>query len=183
MSALNHLIKQIYEQAKSGKWDNVISEWMEEPMLARLCSRYRTPSSGWTFLHQAAYFGHEPACRELIRLGGSAATLTANGKSAVEVAREHGYTELAALLEHSVLEDRSLWSPPTNLDLLPSSNLFQEASERRANSLMLVAYAGGVVQIPSEARYYADPFERPLIGWHGTLDPPCGMDGESMLRA
>jgi hypothetical protein len=30
---------------------------------------YRNASSGWTFLHQAAYFGNEAASRELIRWG------------------------------------------------------------------------------------------------------------------
>lgn len=182
MSALNDLIEKIYEQAKSGSWAYVMSEWLEEPVLARLCSRYQKPSSGWTFLHQAAYFGHEVACRELIRLGASAATLTADGKSAVGVSRERGYSEMALLLERSILDERSLWATPSDPDLLPSSNLFREANERRATRLILVAYAGGVVKIPNEARYYADSFERPLVGWHGTFDPPSGMDGESMLR-
>ena len=182
MSALNYLISQIYEQAKNGDWDSVMSQWMQEPLLGRLCSLYQAPSSGWTFLHQAAYFGHEAACIELIRLGGSSARQSAKGKSAIEVAREHGHSELALLLDRSSFEDRSLWSVPSNPALLPSSNLFQEGNEHRASTLMLVAYAGGVVQIPSEARYYADSFGRPLIGWHGTFDPPCGMDGESMLR-
>ncbi|WP_116423730.1 ankyrin repeat domain-containing protein [Pseudomonas sp. abacavir_1] len=183
MSVLNDLIEQIYEQAKGGNWAYVMSEWSEEPVLARLCSRYRRPSSGWTFLHQAAYFGHEAACRELIRLGASAARLTAEGKSAVEVSRERGGRELAILLDRSILDERSLWATPSDPDLLPSSNLMQEAVERRATRLMLVAYAGGVVKIPSESRYFADSFGRPLVGWHGTFDPPCAMDGESMLRA
>lgn len=182
MSALNHLIRQIYEQAKSGYWDSVMSQWMQEPLLGRLCSLYQAPSSGWTFLHQAAYFGREAACIELIRLGSSAAKQSAKGKSAAEVAREHGYSELALLLDRSILEDRSLWSVPSDPAQLPSSNLFEEANERRASTLMLVAYAGGVVHIPNAARYYADSFGRPLIGWHGTFDPPCAMDGESMLR-
>ncbi|KTC51472.1 hypothetical protein AO262_17690, partial [Pseudomonas fluorescens ABAC62] len=146
------LIRQIYEQAKCGDWDRVMSQWMQEPLLGRLCSLYQAPSSGWTFLHQGAYFGHEAACVELIRLGGSAATPSTGGKSAVEVARERGYGELALLLDRSILGERSLWSVPSNPALLPSSHLFEEANERRATTLMLVAYAGGVVNIPGEAR-------------------------------
>lgn len=38
------------------------------------------------------------------------------------------------------------------------------------------------MKIPKDARYYVDALERPLIGWHGTFDPPSGMDGESLLE-
>jgi hypothetical protein len=40
---------------------------------------------------------------------------------------------------------------------------------------------GGVVKIPSGARYFADSFERVLVGWHGSYDPPVGMDCELMV--
>lgn len=77
---------------------------------------------------------------------------------------------------------KSLWAPPTDPALLPSSCLWTEASERRAQAPMRVAYAGGVVKIAEGARYFVDRSERVLVGWHGTFDPPCGMDGESMLE-
>jgi hypothetical protein len=47
---------------------------------------------------------------------------------------------------------------------------------------MQVAYAGGVAAIPEGSRYFVDSFERTLVGWHDTYDPPCGMDGESMIE-
>jgi hypothetical protein len=46
---------------------------------------------------------------------------------------------------------------------------------------MRVAYAGCVVTIPQGSTYYVDSFGRVLIGWSGSHNPPCGMDGESMV--
>jgi uncharacterized protein len=40
---------------------------------------------------------------------------------------------------------------------------------------MKVAYGGGVVVIPLGAKYFVDSFERTVVGWHGTYDPPGGM--------
>ncbi len=181
MSELQNLLAQTYVQAKIGHWDRVLSEWRDIPLIAYRCSRYQKESSGWTFLHQAAYFGHEIACRELIRLGSSVRRLSLDGKTAADVAQEKGHTALAALLLRAFQDEESLWASPTDPDLRPSSNRWDEAIEHRATEVMLVAYAGGVVKIPANARYFVDSFERVLIGWHGTYDPPCGMDEESML--
>lgn len=171
-----------YDQAKSGDWDYVLAEWKEIPLLARRCSRFQKKSSGWTFLHQAAYFGHETACRELIRLGAAAGIISRSGKTAADVSQEQGYAILASILQRATQEVDSLWVTSTDPDLLPSSSLWEEARECRAKEVMLVIYGGGVVRIPNGARYFADSFERALIGWHGTYDPPCGMDGESIVR-
>ena len=181
MSELDKFIVHAYDQARRGDWGYVLSEWKEIPLLARRCSRFLKQSSGWTFLHQAAYFGHEIACRELIRLGAAVGRLSRDGKTAADVAQEKGHTALASLLRRAIQEKESLWLTSTDPDVLPSSSLWGEATERRALEVLLVAYAGGVVKIPNGARYFADSFERILIGWHGTYDPPCGMDGESMV--
>lgn len=79
MSELQDLITHSYEQAKSGYWDRVLSEWTEFPLIARWCSRFQKDSSGWTFLHQAAYFGNQGACLELIRLGASVGKASNDG--------------------------------------------------------------------------------------------------------
>ena len=68
MSEFQNLVTKAYEQAKSGNWDQVMSEWKEIPLLARRCSRYQRRSSGWTFLHQAAYFGRGMKAGHKMRL-------------------------------------------------------------------------------------------------------------------
>lgn len=69
-----------------------------------------------------------------------------------------------------------------DLSLLPSSQLWEGAQERRAAEAMRVTYGGGVVDIQKGARYFVDSFEHVLVGWHGSYDPPCGIDGESMFE-
>ncbi|MFA6293781.1 MAG: ankyrin repeat domain-containing protein [Victivallales bacterium] len=181
MSEHQQHIERTYEEAKRGGWEQVLSMWRRTPSLAQECSRYQKPSSGWTFLHQAAYFGHEAACRELIRLGAAVDTLSRERQSAADVADERKYPALAALLRRASYGAESLWSPPKEPNLLPSSNLLEEAEERRAAGAMCVAYGGGVVKIPAGARYFADSFERTLVGWHGTYNPPCGMDSNPVV--
>ncbi|WP_017905914.1 ankyrin repeat domain-containing protein [Pseudomonas asplenii] len=181
MSALQSLVEQAYEQAKHGKWDQLLSEWNELPPLARRCCHYQKASSGWTFLHQAAYFGHEVACRALIRAGASLDSVTYKEQTAADIARNQGHPLLAELLQRASRHSESLWVSPNDPDLLPSSNAWSEAREHRAQEAILVAYAGGVVRIAKGDRYFTDSFERTLVGWHGTYDPPCGMDGESIL--
>lgn len=182
VSGLQSVIEEAYKQAKKGQWERVLAEWKAFPRIAYRCSRYQKESSGWTFLHQAAYFGQELACRELIRLGAAVNRLSREGKTSADVAEEKGHTALAALLRRAYKHEGSQWVAPADPDLRPSSGCWEEANECRATEAMLVAYAGGVVKIPAGRRYFADSFERVLIGWHGSYDPPCGMDGEPMVR-
>lgn len=182
MSALQNLIDHAYERARNGNWDEVLSDWTALPQLARRCSHYQKASSGWTFLHQAAYFGNEAACRVLIRSGAPLGTSNAEGQTAADVALEKGHAALAALLGRALQTGDSLWTSPDDPDLLPSSKLWSEATALRAQDALLVAYAGGVVRIAKGARYFADSFGRTLVGWHGTYDPPCGMDGEPLVQ-
>ena len=174
-------ITRAYETAKAKRWDELLTAWSRDPAQARACSRFRKSTIGWTFLHQAAYFGHEVACRALIRVGAAVAKRSVNGETAAGVAKRRGHAALAAVLRRAAAGARSVWSAPTDPDLLPCSCLWGEAVERRASQAMQVAYAGGVVDIPAGRRYYADSFERVLIGWHGSYDPPCGMDDRSMV--
>lgn len=181
VSELHNLVERAYEIAKRGAWDIVLAGWAEIPLIARRCSRYRRRSSGWTFLHQAAYFGQELASRELIRLGAAVGARAGDGRTAADVSQEKGYPALAVLLRRALQDEGSLWAPSSDPDLRPSSNLWSEASERSTIEPVFVAYAGEAVLIPRGARYFADSFDRALIGWHGTYDPPSGMAGESML--
>ncbi len=174
-------VERTYEAARRGDWENILSAWRAAPDVARECSRYQDPSSGWTFLHRAAFFGHEAACRELIRLGAAVAAPSRMRLSAADVADERGYSALATLLRRASDGAVTLYTAPGDPELLPCSCLVGEAKERRAEEDMRVAYAGGIVHIKAGERYFVDSFERTLVGWHGTYDPPRGMDGEPIF--
>ena len=181
MSELQSLIESAYVTAKSGEWDRLLSEWEQSPLLAKRSSRYTKPGSLWTFLHQAAYFGNEQACRVLIRVGASIEALTHDSLTPSEVAVQKGHHELGTFLRNASIGKDSLWEPPIDPDVLPSSNRWREATEARADTELFIAYGGGVVRIPKGAPYFTDSLSRVLIGWHGSFNPPSGMDGESML--
>jgi hypothetical protein len=181
MNELQDLIDQAYKDAKAGHWEKLINEWKISTVLAKRCSRFQKNGSGWTFLHQAAYFGCEPACRLLIRLGVPVAALTHDKRTAADIAAQKGYNSLAELLRRANIGNDCLWDTPCDPDVLPSSNHWNEAKEVIATSEMFVAYGGGVVRISKGSRHFIDDMNRILVGWHGTYDPPSGMDGESML--
>lgn len=181
MSEFKLVIEECYEQAKLGEWERLLSEWNEFSVIAKKCSRYQKETSGWTFLHQAAYVGNVRACEELIRIGASPILKTKDGETPANVAKRKGYMKLASLLESAEFENDSLWKTSVDPDLLPSSCLWVEAKSNISNEAMVIAYGGGVVKIPPREIYYTDSLSRVLIGWHGTYNPPCGMDGESML--
>ena len=86
VNEIKDLIEEVYEQAKIGRWHQVISEWEGFPVVAKRCSRYEKETSGWSFLHQASYFGNEAACRALIRLGAPVNKQSRDGKTAADVA-------------------------------------------------------------------------------------------------
>ena len=96
MSELQSLIEKAYQTAKSGEWGRLLSEWENSAVLAKRCSRYSKPGSSWSFLHQAAYFGNERACRVLIGLGASTEAQTHESLTPAEVAAQKGHHEVAA---------------------------------------------------------------------------------------
>ena len=98
MPALLAQVERVYGKAKSGSWEDVWIDLAGERELAAACSRYAKPSSGWTFLHQAAYAGSEPAVRGLIRLGASLGARSKEGETPRDVATKRGHAALAALL-------------------------------------------------------------------------------------
>lgn len=177
----DEVVEWLYELAKSGEWKLVLSGCEKMPKTAARCSRYRRPSSGWTFLHQAAYFGHEDAARMLIRLGASLAASSKENQTPSQVAERRGHVGLARLLKTAADGAESVWEPSPDADLLPSSSAWSEAAEKTALREMRVSYGGGVVVIAKGSRYFVDSLDRILVGWHGSYDPPCGMDGEPMV--
>lgn len=173
-------VEQMYGLAKAGSWSVVRAAWAKDEALAMACARYVRTGSGWTFLHQAAYFGVEPACRDLVRVGADLAARAKDGARPADVAAAHGSPAISAFLAHAIV-DGDLWQPSPDAALYPSSPFWDQASERRSVRAMAVAYGGGVVRIGVGARHYVDSAERTLVGWHGTFDPPRGMDGEALI--
>lgn len=174
-------VERAYALARSGRWDAVLESWACDRALLVACSRYRRPGSLWTFLHQAAHFGQEPAIRVLIAAGASTA---AEGDTPAQAARRRGHFRIADLLDHAARGAEGLWQAPSDPGFLPSSSLFEEARERTANANMIIAYGGGRVSIPAGQRHHTDSFDRVLVGWHGTYDPPrtTGMEDISLAE-
>ena len=74
-----------------------------------------------------------------------------------------------------------LWEH-TEPNLMPSSNLWDEAEQKIAATELKAQYGGGVAIIRPGERYFTDSAGRVLVGWHGTTNPPSGMDGYSMIK-
>lgn len=182
MSEFQNLVELAYQAAKGGDWARLQQQWSDSPLLLNRCSRFINPGSLWTFLHQAAYFGNEAACRSLVGRGAPLDAVTQNGQTPADVAQQRGHAALSALLRKGSTGDSTLWGPPVDPEVQPSSNAWHEAVTCVADGELFVAYAGGLVRIPQGSRYFADSFGRVLIGWHGTFDPPCGMDGEPTIH-
>ena len=174
-------IARVFSLASSEKWSDVDSLWRSDAALARQCSRFADEESLSTFLHLAAAAGQESISRRLVALGASASRRARDGRTASEAAAMRGHAGLASLLAIAAQVSDSLWEPPSDANVLPSSNRWMEAQEKFAAEGRSVAYGGGVVRIPPGARCFEDALGRTLIGWHGTYDPPSGMDGESLL--
>jgi hypothetical protein len=181
MSEFQTLIKQAYEVAKVGRWDQLLIEWNDAPVFLNRCSRYTTPGSLWTFLHQAAYFGNEQACRTLISRGSEVEAQTRDGETPANVAERRRHSDVAVMLRRASTGTDSLWSVPTDPEVLPSSNKWDEARGAISPWDQFVAYGGGLVRVPKNTPHFVDSFHRVLVGWHGTFNPPCGMDGEPVV--
>ncbi len=179
--AIRERVEQLYAWAKRGQWPEVWRALAGERELAAACVVYASVTSGWTFLHQAAYAGDEPGVRTLVRLGASVAAISKAGETPWHVAVERGHDTLAEVLAAAERGTGMLWEAPSRPDALPSSCAWDEAREHCAWRELRVAYGGSVVVIPAGSRYYIDSFGRALIGWHGTYDPPSGMDGEPLF--
>lgn len=174
-------VEELYALAKGGQWADVWAALAGERQLSAACIVHASATSGWTFLHQAAYTNDERAVRTLIRLGAPVAAIGKAGETPHDVAVQRGHAALAEIIAGAALGTGMLWDAPSRPDALPSSCAWDEATERCAWRELRIAYGGSIVVIPSGARYFVDAFGRALVGWHGTYDPPVGMDGEPLL--
>lgn len=181
MDDLRHIIDEAYGLAKAGHWKRLLNMWIDSPVLTNRCSRYVNEGSKWTFLHQAAYFGHQEACRALIARGATVDALTRDDRTPADVAAEKGNHDAEHMLRRASLGRDSSWQPSPDPDVLPGSNCWEEGMEAVASVELFVAYGGSIVRIPKRSRYYIDSFQRILIGFHGSFDPPSDMGGYSLI--
>ena len=182
MSELQSLIRDLYVLAKQGQWTRVLAAWESSPVLLRRSSRYIHPESGWSFLHQAAYFGQQQASSQLIGAGAAIAITDRQGRDPAAIAAAHSHHALAEWLRRDAWSGNNAWAPPLDPDVLPSSCRWAQARRSNAQVDLYVAYGGALVTIPRGSTFYFDAHGRVLIGWHGSFDPPCGMDGTPMVR-
>jgi hypothetical protein len=187
---------QLYAAARGGAWERVLAELRADAALAALAARvFAHPLTGFTFLHAAAAAGHEGACRFLVSRGASL--------HAAARARSHAADADAALLTPveacaptndnlrdalrraaAASDERGCFRPP-GADAPPKlrtpSHAWGEATPKVARRSFCVLYAGASCPVRAGQTYYADAWGRVLVGWHGTVCPPCGMDGEPMV--
>ncbi|WBR14440.1 Ankyrin repeat protein [Pandoravirus kuranda] len=221
---MDSLVGRLYEEAKRGRWDLVLQRIEADSALGARAAAYVRPASGWTFLHQAAFWGHDNACRVLLAAGASAAVVCRAGTRPDQAARRRKHDDLATWLcgladeaprTQRAHDGRRATTATTNLGaivrsacsdgmnrlrrlsksthasaastrapiddtpgtIVACSGRYAEAIEMCAATRMDVVYGGGVVHVPQGARYYVDTTGGVLVGWHGTFDPPLGMDG------
>lgn len=176
-------VEAVYLAGKRGAWDVVEQAFRRDPALAGRAVRHVKPSSGWTLLHQAAYWRSKRAARLCLAYGGSLGVADKAGKTPADVAAERGDAELAEWLRAGEVD--GLWKPAASPTARASSCKWRScdpaSAVRVAEEDFAVAYGGHAVKIPRGRRYHVDDWGRVLIGWHGSYDPPRGMDDEPLL--
>lgn len=172
-SASEKRVMELYSLAKSGRWGDVMNAMSEQRAIAVACCRYVDESTGWTFLHEAAYSGHGIAARALIGLGAAVGARGNDGRSPEEVALSRGEEGLAALLQRAKVGES--WAASADESVLPTSYGAAKCEARRALLNVRFAYGGRIITIRAGSRYYVDEFERVLVGREGSYDPPHGI--------
>lgn len=170
------------EIAVTGDWGYAIERMEADSSFGRHLAHFREPGSRTTALHYAARHNDMEAAKMLIKHGASmTAQASDSGKRPVDVAKESGHNSLASLLYEAQSFGNGNWSPPEDPSLSASSCHWAAGVAASCAEDIRVAYAGGTVTIPAGKKYFADPCGRPLVGWHGTYNPPLGMDGDSVF--
>ncbi len=172
--------EEIYELGKVGQWTDVLSHFKQNPLCVGKAVRYVQKSSGWSLLHQAAYWGNHPAVAVCLKFGANLELLAKDSKTPIQVAADHGHAALSERMQRAVTG--SLWKPVADdPSLRAASNKWCEHNEKMSKEDFKVGYAGGEVDIKIGDTYYIDSWGRVLIGWHGSYSPPCGMDGDPQI--
>jgi len=184
MSADSSDVTKAYEQAKAGAFDKVNAAFDADFALAGAAARFIKASSGWTILHQAAFWGSRAGVRHAIAFGAPVQHRCVKGQTAADVARSKGFNELAQWIDDSRPGQSDLWAVVSDPLMRPSSNFFSRQPTRvQADRDFPVAYGGGVVHVKKGATFFEDEYGRVLVGWHGTFSPPCDMDGNPCISS
>lgn len=91
-------IKAMYDLGKAGKWADVEASFAADPSMARRAAHYANSSSGWTLLHQAAYYGNDAAVNLLVKHGANPIRPSKADGTPGDVATKYGHGALAARL-------------------------------------------------------------------------------------
>ena len=173
-------VEAMYEGGKNGNWPAVIEVLKKRDTLSAESARYAKPSSGWTLLHQAAWWGNKDAIRAVVGAGAVLDATNRDGKTAGDVAKDE---EARELLQSAAYDEDGcyVWNAElagrTSPVLFPPATSFGSSpAEVVAETGFAVAYGGGEAEVIEGISYYVDEFGRPMVGWHGTI-PPCDMDG------
>lgn len=79
-----------YHQIKGGGFDRAFAKVAHNPHKRQALSAYRKPTSGWTALHQAAWFGDQAAVTRLLDMGANMNAKGRNGETPPQVAVQRG---------------------------------------------------------------------------------------------
>jgi uncharacterized protein len=173
------------ELALSGRWDDFCAQCRREPSACATAVRRDKSPGGEYILHLAAAAGRDDSASLCVRYGADVNAPDSTGSLASETAARHGFVDLARRLEGAALSSSWRWDVkmPAFPDpaVFPASNRWREARAVRAAFPRSFSYAGGEARIARGGVYYADSWGRGIVGWHGSTDPPCGMDGEPMI--
>lgn len=173
-------IADLFRRAADGAWGHVLDTLGRDPAVGARAARVASEPDGRTLLHLAAAAGEEAVARALIQLGARTDAVDGAGATPADRAAGH-HSALAQILREASRTGSGPWAPPREVGPRPASALWQGATARVADAPFDVAYGSTVVRIGAGERYFVDGFDRVLVGWHGTTDPPLGMDGESMV--
>mmetsp|Transcript_26788 Transcript_26788/g.48853 ORF Transcript_26788/g.48853 Transcript_26788/m.48853 type:complete len:447 (-) Transcript_26788:379-1719(-) len=83
-------ILDLYHHSKFGRWGKLFEAIDGQAHKAQVMVRYAKPTSGWTILHQAAWWGRQDVVDQLLRLGFKPNRKDKSGKTARDVASDRG---------------------------------------------------------------------------------------------
>jgi len=83
-------ILDLYHDAKFNRWDKLFAAMDKNRHKAALVAKYVKPTSKWTALHQAAYWGNQSVAEKLVSFGADCQRKSIYGETPQAVKRESG---------------------------------------------------------------------------------------------